>query len=61
MRRQPSQLDRRSHNIVLTAAGQALAKVTADAAEPMERQLLRKLSVAEHAMLIELLQKVSSP
>ncbi len=61
VRRQPSQLDRRSHNIVLTAAGQALARVTADAAEPMERQLLRKLSVAEHAMLIELLQKVSSP
>lgn len=60
VQRQRSQLDRRSHNVVLTAAGQALARVTAEAAEPMERQLLRRLSVAEHAMLIELLQKVTA-
>ena len=61
LKRQPSQLDRRSHNVVLTAAGQALAQTTADAARPMERQLLGRLSPAEHAMLIELLQKVSAP
>ncbi|WP_088280601.1 MarR family winged helix-turn-helix transcriptional regulator [Ideonella sp. A 288] len=59
IRRERSQVDRRSQNIVLTAEGGRIARATAEAAAPMERELLDRLSRAEHAMLIELLGKVA--
>ena len=59
LRRERSEVDRRSQNIVLTPDGQQLASEAADAARPMELQLLGHLSPAEHAMLIELLSKVA--
>lgn len=51
--------DGRSQHVVLTAEGLALSRAAATAAEPMERQLLSRLSRAEHAMLIELLGKLA--
>jgi DNA-binding MarR family transcriptional regulator len=59
IRRERSQTDRRSQNIVLTVEGQALAQAGADAAGPMERELDGRLSRAERLMLIELLRKVA--
>lgn len=61
LRRERSQVDRRSQNIVLTPQGNRIARTTAAAAEPMERELRDRLSRAEHAMLIELLRKVAGP
>jgi DNA-binding MarR family transcriptional regulator len=57
--RERSEVDRRSQNIVLTAAGRALAEAAAEAAVPMERELHPRLTSAERALLIELLRKVS--
>jgi len=57
--RERSQTDRRSQNIVLTAAGAQLAEQGAAAAAPMEAALSDRLSHAERLMLIELLRKVS--
>jgi DNA-binding MarR family transcriptional regulator len=51
--------DGRSQYIVLTKAGQALARDAMAAATPMEQELLERLSRAEHAMLIELLGKLA--
>jgi DNA-binding MarR family transcriptional regulator len=51
--------DGRSQHVVITDRGRKLARDTAAAAEPMERELLGQLSRAEHAMLIELLAKVA--
>ena len=59
LRRERSQLDRRSQNVVLTDEGQRVAQASAAAAVPMEQGLADRLSRAEHAMLIELLRKVA--
>ena len=59
IRRERNERDRRSQNIVLTDAGLALARDAAAAAQPMERELLDRLSAAERAMLIELLRKAA--
>ena len=59
IRRERNPLDGRSQNVVLTDRGRKLAREAAAAAEPMERELLSNLSGAEHAMLIELLDKLS--
>ena len=59
IRRERSQTDRRSHNIVLTADGLALAERGAAAVEAMEAEVTDRLSRAERLMLIELLRKVS--
>ena len=59
IRRERSESDRRSHNIVLTDEGLRVARAGADAAEPMERELDERLSRAERLMLIELLRKVA--
>ena len=59
LQRERSQTDRRSQNIVLTDDGQRVARASAAAAGPMERETLARLSTAEHAMLIELLGKVA--
>ena len=59
LKRERSESDRRSQNIVLTASGQRLAEDSAAAAGPMERELLDRLSPAERMMLIELLRKVA--
>ena len=59
VRRERSQIDRRSQNIVLTDQGTELARAGADAARPMVHALDQRLSRAEHAMLIELLGKVA--
>ncbi len=59
LRRERSQLDRRSQNVVLTDEGQRTAQASAAAALPMEQGLSDRLSRAEHAMLIELLRKVA--
>ena len=59
LRRERSQLDRRSQNVVLTDEGLRIAQASAAAAVPMESALFDRLSRAEHAMLIELLRKVA--
>ncbi len=58
LRREPNPRDGRSQNVVLTDEGQQLARQAAAAAEPMEHELLLRLSRAEQAMLIELLGKL---
>jgi DNA-binding MarR family transcriptional regulator len=55
-----SQVDRRSQQVTLTDAGQALAGELARRAPQMEGELQHSLSTAERAMLIELLDKVAS-
>ena len=57
--RERNPADGRSQHVVLTVRGRQLAQQAAGAAEPMERQLLGHLSRAEHAMLIELLDKLA--
>ncbi|MBL0085658.1 MAG: MarR family transcriptional regulator [Ideonella sp.] len=59
LKRERSQTDRRSQNIVLTEQGLKVATEGAAAAGPMERDLAQRLSSAERAMLIELLGKVA--
>jgi DNA-binding MarR family transcriptional regulator len=59
LRREPNPRDGRSQHIVLTDQGQRLAHDAAAAAGPMERQLLERLTRAEHAMLIELLSRLA--
>jgi DNA-binding MarR family transcriptional regulator len=59
IQRQRNAADGRSQHLLLTERGRKLARNAAAAAEPMERELLGPLSRAEHAMLIELLAKVS--
>lgn len=59
LRRERSQVDRRSQNVVLTDEGHRIAKASGAAAVPMESALFDRLSRAEHAMLIELLRKVA--
>jgi DNA-binding MarR family transcriptional regulator len=59
LHRERSQTDRRSQNVVLTPAGDTLARATAAAALPMEQELRHRLSSAEHAMLVELLAKLA--
>ena len=51
--------DGRSQHVLLTDKGRKLARDAAAASEPMERELLGNLSRAEHAMLIELLDKLT--
>ena len=60
LRRERNPADGRSQHIVLTEAGQRLARDSAAAALPMERELQQPLTRAEHAMLIELLDKLSA-
>jgi DNA-binding MarR family transcriptional regulator len=60
VRRERSETDRRSQNIVLTDTGRALAARGAEAAPAMEQEMLHCLSPAERLMLMELLRKVSS-
>lgn len=59
IRRERSESDRRSHNVVLTDEGLRVAEAGAEAAAPMERELDERLSRAERLMLIELLRKVA--
>lgn len=59
LRRERNPSDGRSQHIVLTDKGQRLARDTAAAALPMERQWQQRLSRAEHAMLIELLCRLA--
>ncbi|MFI4928746.1 MAG: MarR family winged helix-turn-helix transcriptional regulator [Burkholderiales bacterium] len=60
LRRERNPADRRSQMIVLSAEGLALARRAQAAAKTMENGLLRRLSRAERAMLIELLTKVAA-
>ncbi len=57
--RERNPADGRSQHVVLTPAGQRLAHEAEAAAGPMEQSLLKHLSRAEHAMLIELLDKLA--
>jgi DNA-binding MarR family transcriptional regulator len=59
IRRERNPADGRSQHILLTASGQDLARESAQAALPMERELELPLSPAEHAMLIELLGRLA--
>lgn len=57
--RLPNPSDGRSQRVVLTRRGQQLARDAAAAAQPMEDEMLQRLTRAEHAMLIELLGKLA--
>jgi DNA-binding MarR family transcriptional regulator len=59
LRRERNPADRRSQLIVLSPDGLALAKRAQAAAKSMESGLLRRLTRAERAMLIELLTKLA--
>lgn len=59
VRRERNPADGRSQHVVLTDKGQRLAAKAAAAAAPMEQEMLSRLSRAEHAMLIELLDKLA--
>lgn len=59
LQRERNPADGRSQHIRLTPAGQRLARDSAAAALPMERELHQRLSKAEHAMLIELLCRLA--
>ena len=59
LRRERNPADRRSQLIVLSTEGVTVARRAQAAAKSMERGLLRRLSEAERAMLIELLGKVA--
>ena len=59
LRRERNPADGRSQHILLTDKGQRLARDSAAAALPMERELQQPLSRAEHAMLIELLCRLA--
>ncbi len=57
--RKPNPDDGRSQLLVLTRQGKQLALQMAAAAQAMEAELNQRLSRAEHAMLIELLDKLA--
>lgn len=60
IQREKNPEDGRSQHIVLSAAGRRVAQDAAAAAVPMERELQEgSLTRAEHAMLIELLDKLA--
>ncbi|MCZ2290440.1 MAG: MarR family transcriptional regulator [Burkholderiales bacterium] len=59
LRRERNPSDGRSQHIVLTVKGRRLAEDSAAAAQPMEEELLQRLTPAEHAMLIELLARLA--
>jgi DNA-binding MarR family transcriptional regulator len=61
IRRVPHGTDKRSFLIELTTKGKTLTAQARRIAADMERQLRARLSPAEHAMLLELLHKVSTP
>ncbi len=61
IKRERNPADGRSQHVGLTEKGRKLTAQAAAAAEPMERKLLAHLSRAEHAMLIELLDKLADP
>lgn len=54
-----SETDRRAQNIRLTRKGSQLSRKAYEISLTMEHELLRPLSEAERAILIELLQKVA--
>jgi DNA-binding MarR family transcriptional regulator len=60
LKRVRNPVDGRSQNVVLTDKGKRLARDAAAAADPMERELQERLTPAEHAMLIELLGKLTN-
>jgi len=60
VRRESNPADGRSSHVVLTDKGQRLAASSMSAAVPMEQELLARLTPAEHAMLIELLDKLTA-
>ena len=59
LKRVRNETDRRSQHVRLTRKGAALVREAREVSLTMERDLLRHLSEAERAMLIELLQKVA--
>ena len=59
VRRERNPADGRSQHVVLTDKGRRLAGAAAKAAAPMEQDMLARLTRAEHAMLIELLDKLA--
>lgn len=59
LKRVRNENDRRSQQLRLTRRGAALVREVREVSLTMERDLLRHLSEAERAMLVELLQKVA--
>ena len=57
--RMPDPHDRRSVQVALTDQGAALAKRLAPVARRMEQGLKKRLTAADHALLIELLRKLA--
>lgn len=59
--RTPSPTDRRSHALVVTAKGDAFLKQIRPRLDAHEGELVRNLSAAERATLIDLLRRIVSP
>jgi DNA-binding MarR family transcriptional regulator len=59
LQRRPNPADGRSQHLLLTRSGRQLAAQTAAAAQAMDAEINQRLSKAEHAMLIELLDKLT--
>jgi DNA-binding MarR family transcriptional regulator len=59
LQRRPNPQDGRSQHVRLTEKGGRLARQAEEAAQAMETEVRQPLSAAEHAMLIELLLKLS--
>jgi DNA-binding MarR family transcriptional regulator len=59
IRREKNPADGRSQHVVFTPEGRKIAEAAAAAAQPMERELQKRLTRAEHAILIELLDKLA--
>lgn len=59
LQRRPNPLDGRSQHVRLTERGTRVARQAAEASKNLEAEIRQHLSSAEHAMLIELLFKLS--
>lgn len=59
IRRRPDERDRRSVQVTLTDQGEKLARTLAPVARRMEQGLKKRLSAADHALLIRLLKKLA--
>lgn len=61
VRREPSPTDRRSHALVLSDEGAAFLRAIRPRLDAHEAEIVRNLTAAERAQLIDLLQRLAAP